>query len=724
MLRSSSNKIYNLYQKSLVLQHDHSDCGVACLLSIIKFYQGDNKIEKLRRLSGTTKQGTTLLGLYQTANALGFNSEGKTTDIINLKNIDNPVILHVTLNNRQHYVVCYNYINGQFIIGDPAEGIKLYNDDELKRIWKSKTLLVLQINKSFVKQKEEQKAKIKWLIQLVKKDKKLLLFITILALCVSILGMVMAVFSQKLVDDILPSKDLSKLITGIVLVSILLLAKLVFSSLRFYFVMNQKRDFNNRIVDRFYGTLLSLPQIFFDTRKIGELVSRLNDTERIQKVIQQITSNFIVNFLVTVVSIVFIFYYSFEIGVISTISLPFYFLIVYHFNSKIITTQKKVMQSKANSQSNYISSMSGITTVKNNNKQSVFKDLNKIVYGHYQNQVFDLGKINIKLSLLSGGFSLVFLITILSIASIKVFNNLLELGELMAILSISSSLLPSVASLALIAIPINEAKVAFNRMYDFVSIEKEKEGILNLDQINSIELNNLSYRFAGRASVLKNISLIITKGEFIAIVGESGSGKSTLGKIIQRLYSEEKGSILINNAYELKDIKLESWRSRIGIIEQEIKVFNGNVIDNITMGDDFDLQELEEFLVDYGFDSFITKFPQGYNTIIGEEGVNLSGGQKQIIALARALYKKPDFLILDEFTSAMDRKTEQFSFELLHRIKKNISLIFITHRLNTLPNFADKIYVLEEGEINTFGSHKQLLEDSNFYSDYWKNYRL
>ncbi len=723
MFRSSSSRINYTYQKSLVLQHDHSDCGVACLLSIIKYYKGNNKIEKLRRLSGTTKQGTTLLGLYQTAKSLGFRADGKKANLEDLKHQKKPVILHVTIDNRlQHYIVCYNYIDGKFIIGDPAKGIILYSQDELQKIWESGTFLTLDPNKNFIKEKDEKKAKFKWFLHLIKKDKKLLIFSTTLALIVSILSMVMAVFSQKLIDDILPSKDYSKLATGIVLVSILLLMRVAFSALRFYFLMNQKRDFNNRIVNSFYGTLLFLPQIFFDTRKIGELVSRLNDTERIQKVIQQVTNNFIVNLLVTFVSTFFIYYYSWEIGIISSVSLPFYFILVYHFNSKIIKTQKSVMQSKANAQSNYINTMGGVTSVKNNNKQLLFKQLNKGIYGNYQNQVYKLGKINIKLSVISGIFSLLFLISILTFTSIKVFNNAMQLGELMAILSVSGSLLPSVASLALIAIPINEAKVAFNRMYDFVSIDKEKDGLLNLESIDSIKIKNLSFRFAGRSNLLKDVSIDVSKGEFIAIIGESGSGKSTLGKIVQRLYSQENGEIIINNQHSLKDIKLESWRNNIGIIEQNVKIFNGNVIDNIIMGDKTTPEKLESFFSEYGFDAFISKFPQGYKTILGEEGVKLSGGQKQIIAFARALYKKPQFLILDEYTSAMDRKTEQFSFELLNRIKPNIGVLFITHRLHTLPKFADRSYVLEEGETKVFGSHKELLKTSNFYSNYWKDY--
>ncbi|WP_109302729.1 peptidase domain-containing ABC transporter [Aquimarina sp. AU474] len=710
----------NLIPKTFVLQQDQSDCGVACLLSIIKYYKGNHSLEKLRELSGTTKQGTTLLGLYQSANQLGFTAQGCEADIEALKNHESPVILHVILDkNLQHYVVCYGYEQGKFIIGDPAKGIEYYTENELDTIWKSKTCLTLGLNENFVEIEKETLAKKKWFIQLIQEDYNLLFFSVLLGLFTALLGMSLAVFSQKLIDDILPTHNINKLITGIVLVGFLLIIKTLFTVLRSYFLIRQKKDFNNRIIDNFYSSLLKLPKPFFDTRKIGELVSRLNDTQRIQGVIHTIANSFIVNLLISIVSLGFLFYYSWQTGLIASISLPFYFLLIYGFNQKIIRTQKEVMQTKAHSQSNYIATMNGIATIKNNNKQSIFQQINKIIYGNYQDKVFVLGQINIRLSLFSGVFGVLFLIGILTFTSFKVYHNTLQIGELMAILGIAGSLLPSVASLALIAIPINEATVAFNRMYEFTSIKKEEKGTYTLQGFTSLSINNLSFRFAGRSQLLKNISLDVNIGECIAIAGESGSGKSTLGQIIQKFYSPENGDITINQRHSLNDITLTSWRDHIGVIEQNIHIFNGTVLDNIALGSSDTHEDILKFCSDYGFDQFIKQFPQGYMTILGEEGINLSGGQKQILALVRVLYKKPQLLILDEYTSAMDRKTEQFSLELLTKIKKKIGIIFISHRLHSLPKIADRIYIIEDGETKVSGSHQELMLTSNFYSEFW-----
>lgn len=722
-------KTINLSQKHLqqtfTQQHDQSDCGVACLLSLVQFYGGSNNLEKLRELSGTTKQGTTLLGLYQASNKLGFTAQGNEADIQAVIDHKVPLILHVVFEERlQHYVVCYGYENNKFIIGDPSKGITTYTKEQLETIWKSKTCLTLTPNKDFVKTETQNKNKKQWFLKLLKEDYRLISFSVLLGLGIAILGMAMAIFSQKLIDDILPSKAFNKLITGIALVGFLLLVRVLFTALRDYFLIRQTKDFNNRIVDSFYSSLLNLPKPFFDTRKIGELVARLNDTQRVQRVIKQIVGNVVINALVTIVSLGFLFYYSWQTGLIASISLPFYFVLIYSFNKRIINAQKEVMQGYAFSESNYITSMQGIATIKNNNRQSIFQKINQLIYGNFQEKAFNLGKINVRLSVFSGIFSVLFLIGILVFTSIQVYDETMQLGELMAILGIAGSLLPSVASLALITIPINEAKVAFNRMYEFASMDKEQKGTTEILEFNSLEIKNLSFRFAGRSQLLKGINININKNECIAIVGESGSGKSTLGQILQKFYPFENGTITVNNQTNLPEVETKSWRNILGVVPQEVTIFGGNVITNILLGQEDTPENIIKFCKDYGFETFINSLPQSYATILGEEGINLSGGQKQVIALMRALYKKPKVLLLDEFTSAMDRKTEHFFLQLLNKLKSELTIIFISHRLHSLPKIADRIYVLENGIIANFGNHEKLMESKNFYSEFWTELEL
>ncbi|MFV8351431.1 peptidase domain-containing ABC transporter [Flavobacterium sp. XS2P14] len=709
-------------KKAHTLQLDQSDCGVACLLSIIKFYNGNNSLEKLRELSGTTKQGTTMLGLYQVANELGLTAEGIRGEMQGLKEHNEPLILHLLIGeNSEHYVVCYEYDEQRgFLVGDPAKGLYYLSETELDKIWASKICLVLSPNENFVTNKEATKAQKKYFVNLLKKDYKLLFLSIIIGVFVASLGMAMSLFSQKLIDEILPAHNIKKLITGIVLLTMLLLARVGFMILREFFLLQQSKDFNNRINVQFYNSLLHLPKSFFDNRKTGELIARLNDTSRIQSVIKLVASNLVIDILVAFVSIIFLFMYSWQVALISLISLPIYFYIIHRSNRKIITAQREVMQGYALSESNYVASMQGIATIKNNNRQAIFGNVNASIFGHFQEKIFNLGKINIQLSWQAGLSSVVFLIGILVYASIAVFNKEIKLGELMAILGIVSSLMPSITNLALISIPINEAKIAFNNMFEFTSIEKEKEDGITISALESIQIKNLSFRFAGRSELFSNISIEIKKGKFTAIVGESGSGKSTLSQILQRFYNFEKGEIIVNNQYNLADIELENYRNLIGIIPQEITIFNGNVIDNILLGKQENSEVIIQFFKEYGFESYFNQFPQGLATILGEEGINLSGGQKQLIALARALFRKPQLLILDEATAAMDRNTENFTIALLGKVKKDCAIFFISHRLNVLKNNADIIHILENKTILASGNHQKLMESSNFYSDYWK----
>lgn len=284
------------------------------------------------------KQGTTLLGLYQAANQLGFIAEGCEANLQALKVHDELVILHLlAAENSEHYVVCYQYdAQKGFLIGDPANGIYYLTESELNNIWVSKKCLVLFPNENFVTIDEATKSQQKYFINLLKEDYKLLAFSVVIGVFVARLGMAMSIFSQKLIDDILPSHNINKLITGIVLLAVLLLARAGFMILREFFLLQQSKDFNNRINNQFYNSLLHLPKPFFDSRKIGELIARLNDTGRIQSVIKMLASNLVIDILVSMISIVFLFMYSWEVAVISLISLPIYFYIIYRSNKKII----------------------------------------------------------------------------------------------------------------------------------------------------------------------------------------------------------------------------------------------------------------------------------------------------------------------------------------------------------------------------------------------------
>ena len=297
-------------------------------------------MEKLRELSGTTTQGTRLSGLYECANKIGFDADGCEADINALSEHlthNEPVILHLTLeNNLQHYVVCYEQnAKKEFICSDPAKGLTIYTTEQLEKVWLSKSCLTLKPNADFKTVKNINKNKITWIKTLLQEDFNILLISMVLGVILSVLGIAMSVFSQKLIDEILPKNNTQKLFLGIFLMAFLLLIRVGVGALRQFFLNKQAQDFNNRVIGEFYGKLLYLPKLFFDTRKIGELTARLNDTTRLQRVISQLVGSFAIDLLMVVVSMVFLLNYSWQIGLLVLGSLPFIFLIIFRFNKKI-----------------------------------------------------------------------------------------------------------------------------------------------------------------------------------------------------------------------------------------------------------------------------------------------------------------------------------------------------------------------------------------------------
>lgn len=717
------------FAKCQILQHDQSDCGIACLLSIIQYHGGVNTLENLRRISGTNSTGTTLLGLYQASKECGFNSEGCEADMKALAEHGAPVILHLLLENKlQHYVVCYSTKqtkNGlHFIIGDPAKGIIHLSEKELDGMWQSKTCLTLSPNNNFIKASFIKKEKIKWIKNLIGEDAPLLGIATAIGIAIAILGLSMVFFSQRLIDDIFPKKNWQKLNLGIVLLIFLLIAKEGLNFLRQHFLLRQSRSFNTRIIQFFYSHLLRLPKPFFDTRKIGELTARLNDTARIQKLISQLAGNSIIDVLVVVASIGFLFSYSMPIALACLAVLPLFYYLVYRHNKTILSGQKAVMSRYAATEANYISTLQGIDPIKMSTKEELFSKNNNEIYGQFQNSVFSLGTIQIKLSFLANNFSVIFLCGLLWYGGNAVIHGRLKTGELMAILSLCGAILPGVANLALLTIPINEAKIAFNRMFEFTSVKPEEDVKEEyLQTIDTVEARDLSFRFAGRNELLKKVSFDLCKGQVVALVGENGCGKSTLTQILQRHYSIESGSIIINQKHSIEKISLTKWRNLCAVVPQNIHIFNGTVLENIAY-EKAGSEEVIHFLQQYGFDSFLNALPQSVFTIVGEEGINLSGGQKQMVALARALFQNPQLLILDEATSAMDRESEKFVIQLLSAWKKRMCILFITHRIHILKSFADKIYVMENGSFRVHGNHSTLLKSKNIYSTYWEEHEL
>ncbi|WP_114939427.1 peptidase domain-containing ABC transporter [Mucilaginibacter endophyticus] len=709
-------------KKSFVLQHDHTDCGVACLLMVTRYYGGNYPLEKLRELSGTNLTGTTLLGLYQCAGKIGFTAQAFEAGLDNIKLLDGPCILHVIIDNMQHYIVLYGSEtkNGQeqFIVGDPARGIINISPERLTEIWKSKTLLQLKPNESFVSEKQQNQIKWQWFCKLLKEDINILVVTMILGVLITVLGLAMAIFSQKLIDNILPSADRHKLVSGLVLLFLVLSIRACLSYMRQYFLLLQSKDFNNRIVGDFFHALVRLPKSFFDRRKTGDMIARMNDTARIQRNIAYITGSVFIDIIIFLVTCFFLINYSPVISLIVFCFIPVLVFTVLSYTKPVKNKQRVVMASNALNESNYIDTIQGIAVIKSHNKEGFFTDKIRNIYGALQNETLELGKIGNNFSITTDFLSLVLNVILISVASFFVLNKQLKTGEMIAIISLVNSLIPAVARLSQINIQFQEANIAFDRMYDFTSIQPEypeTEGSLSPLEFTHLALENVAFRFPGRKLILKDISLQLQKGEMIALLGESGSGKSTIISILQKFFTPDAGDIKVNDQ-PLKNINTQQWRDVIATVQQDIKLFNGTLISNIGLGQgEEELASVISFCDTMGFSRFFAGFPQGYFTLVGEEGVALSGGQKQLVALARALYRKPQILLLDEATSAMDRNTEKAILDIIQSVKHSMAIFLITHRVQT-AKIADRIYILEDGVIKDSGTPSTLSTRSNFYS--------
>jgi ATP-binding cassette, subfamily C, bacteriocin exporter len=715
-------------KKYSVLQHDSSDCGAACLASLIKYFGGSSSIEEIRKLSGTSQTGTSMLGLYQAALKNGMNACGYEASIKDMIEYKNALVLHVTSEKGyEHYIINYGFNGGKFIIWDPAIGLNFLSKEELNKIWTSKKCLGVTPGIGFKLEKHNRSNKWDWIRNNVKPEKDLLLTSILIGIVISILGMVMALFTQKLIDKILPSGELKVLWMASFVVFVLLIFRVIITAIRQHFLLSQGKSFNVRIVDEFYSKLLNLPKFFFDTRKTGDFVARLNDTTRIQRVIADIITVYIIDILVVCITAILFFYYSEIAAIISLICLPIFYFLVHRWNGKIISSQYSLMAGYALSESNFINSIKGISEIKSMNWQNEFSRRNKIIYSEFQERAVNLGRIKIKLNLLVGLIGTLYIMIILVYSSSQVMKSNLTQGELMAILTLSSAMLPSVLNLALISIPISEVKVALNRMFEFTQIDPEEGSKADVKEntldINSLQLTNLSFRFPGQKLLFEDISLIIEKGRVVSLVGECGCGKSTLAGIIMRHYSPESGKLLVNNTFGAREIDLKTWRSKIGIVPQEINIFNGTILQNIqTDLSESKINTLMLKIKDYGLNDFIDSFPSGLMTLVGEDGINLSGGQKQILAFIRVLMIDPEILIIDEGTSNMDRRTECIIINLVTKLKPKMGILLITHRINMIKNLSDYIYVLENRYISAQGLHGDLIKNDNLYSRFWKDF--
>ena len=693
--------LYRKIRKSIVRQRDKADCGVACLQSVLLYYDLHIHLEQLRNWSGTQRTGTTMLGIIQAAEKAGLEAEGYAADLESLRACRDICILHVLIDQQlSHYLVYWGYDEKlqKYIIGNPSTGsTDAYSARDIDSIWESKFLIVI---KSGAQGPEAIKAKSpgigQWMYNFVKPDLTLLGMALLLGTLVAVLGLSTAVFSQKLLDDILPSGDRFRLFSGIALLCALLIFRSALGFIRQLFLIRQAKDFSIRTIDYFINALLALPKSFFDNRRTGDMVARMNDTTRIQVAVTQISANALIDALLILSTIGFAFYYQWQIGLLLLSWLPIYGWIAWRYYASIITGQQSVMHNYAHTESTFVDTVQGAGTIKLFNRQNLFAGLVRTVYAGYQGSVIAMGRIILQFGFWTEMAGAIFISAVLLFSAIFTLQGSMTVGMIIAVLQMTSLVVGSAARLNLTHIQLQEARVAFGRMQEFTALQPEyrlesDEHLAVIDDFQELRAEDLAYHFPGRPLLLEHLSLSVRKGELVLLTGETGSGKSTLLQIFQKFYPPGSGQVLVNEV-DLAELSTFYWRNCLGVVEQETSIFDGTLADNIVLGEVMhDLQPLRDFLARCGLDTYFAHLPQGIATLIGKEGMPISGGQKQLLGLARALWKKPQLLLLDEPTAALDQETEQFVLNLLHTVKRDMGILLLTHR-KAAECSADRVY--------------------------------
>ncbi|MES5132760.1 peptidase domain-containing ABC transporter [Hoylesella timonensis] len=714
--------------KLYVAQETENSCGIACLSSIAKFYNIDFRSNDLINLRGGNFQGNTLLELKKIAGSIGLEANGYMCTIEELEKCSHPAILHtINSNGFTHFIVSYGYMNNHFLLMDPALGVLYYTKEELNNIWATKSILLFESSKKKGNQNIKPSCKEnyirKYLLPLINADYRLLFITFILSAFTSLFGVASAVFLQTLVDTILPQKNFQTLLSYLLCYCCIILISQIASYVNTNFIITQNLFFNIRIIKKLLHKIFQLPISFFMVIKTGDIISRLNYAEKIQNSIIYLVNTIIIELLMMFFSIFVLLWYDWSIALATLLSIPLLALITYFYSVKISKQNETLMREYATFDTYSIDTLSGIREIRSFQKEDVFFRRLLSFYKNTQRTSRLLKHTNTNYELSIGMVSAFFSFFTILLGSYYVMIGRIHLGALFAIITIVTMIIQSSIKIVSYAVDIQEAKIAFKRIIFLLDCKTEKElltGAINNDfkmkevVINRLEIKNLSFNYFNQPLLLKNINFIVETGQIVSIFGTIGTGKTTIINLIQRFYTGYSGKILYN-AHNIEEFSISGWRSIIGYVPQQTKTFVGTIKDNITLfeknPDTKRVFELcNQLMAKKELTDSITLDLQ-----IDENGSNLSGGQKQIIGIARALYKRPKILLLDEPTSSLDKESELAIINILKEIKNELIIIMITHKPE-IAKLSDKIYVIENKTFSCNGNHDDLIYRSNMYS--------
>lgn len=711
-----------------IKQHDIRDCGAACLASVAGHYGLQLPIAKIRQYCHTDTRGTNVLGMIQGLTSMGFNAKGVKGDIDALSKIPLPAIAHVIVKEQlQHYVVIYKVDKLKITIMDPGTGtIERYSFQDFEQMWTG-VLILLEPNEYF-EQRNEKTGNVIRFLNLIQPHRSVIIQALIGAMVYTLLGLSTSIYIEKITDYVLIDGNLRLLNLLSFIMILLLLFQIFIGTMKSVMVLQTGQRIDKYLILGYYKHLLTLPQRFFDTMKVGEIISRVNDAVKIRAFINDVSIQIFVNLFIVLFSFALMFSYYWKLALIVALVIPFYILIYWisdRLNKKV---ERRMMEQGADLESHLVESLNSVKTIKqfgvetfaNNKTDNRFSTLLKTIYTSVLNSLFSDNS--------SEFLSRLFTIILLWTGSYYVIDRVITPGELLSFFALVGYFTGPISQLIGMNKAIQNALIASDRLFEIMDLEREEQTEkieLKRESIGDIVFNEVSFSYGSRADVFTNFSCRFKKGETTAIVGESGSGKTTIASLIQNLYPLKKGKIQIGE-YDINYVSHFSLRHLISVVPQQIDLFSGNVIDNIALGEELpDIQRIVDITKSLGILPFIEKLPNGFQTYLGENGALLSGGQKQRIAIARALYRNSEILILDEATSSLDTDSELAIQKALTDFKaKGKTLIVIAHRLSTIA-YADTIMVLKDGMVIEEGSHDVLLQkEDSVYKSMWQKQGL
>ncbi|NDV57538.1 peptidase domain-containing ABC transporter [Bacteroides sp. 519] len=714
-----------------IKQHDITDCGAACLASVCAYYGLRFPVSRIRQYAFTDQKGTNILGLVEAANKLGLSAKGVRAKFEALSVCPKPMIAHIIVKEQlQHFVVVYKVTKTHITYMDPGDGrMHKVTNEEFEKIWTG--VLLLMEPESKFRKGNMKKSTLGKFISLLAPHKSTMFQALFGALIFSILGLSTSVYVGKITDYVLVDKNINLLnLMGIIMVLILILRTFI-GSMKSILALKTGQRIDAALILGYYKHLLKLPQQFFDTMRVGEIISRVNDAVKIRNFINNVSLDLVVNVMILVFTFCLMFAYSWILALVTIAAIPLFIGIYWLFNKLNRKYQRLIMESSADLESQLVESINSISTIKrfgvedfsNLKTETRFVHLLKNTYHSIYGAIMAQGGIQF----ISTGIT----IAVLWAGSILVIDQELTPGTLMVFYSLVGYVLSPIGSLITSNQTIQDALIAADRLFQIMDLEREEDDSqkinLEADMVGDITFDNVKFRYGSRKQVFDDLNLKIQKGKTTAVIGESGSGKTTLVSLLQHIYPIQSGQIRIGN-YDIAQISNESLRKRVGTVPQQIELFAGTIIENIAIGDlQPDTKRVIDLVEQLGLKEFVEKLPKGYMTHIGEHGASLSGGERQRLAIARALYKEPDILIFDEATSSLDSISEKFVKQTLNTLaKQGKTIIVIAHRLSTVKN-ADSIVVLEEGKVSEIGTHNELCKSGGMYSKLWNeliNFKL